>query len=150
MGQSAFQNTNIHIPIHHHCRLQRHHHRRRQHYCQHHHHVGFYGKSSIPFVPSCARRTAVRLYARLVHLPRSSVGVALRWRACSAQFVVLAMSPIPVVHCTHANLRFRLSTFRAFWTSPLPLPWATVVTRLRRTSLSVSGPSATRRALDWS
>ena len=59
-------------------------------------------------------------------------------------------SSIPVVRHTYANLRYRPSTFRAFRTSPPPPPRATVVTRLRRTSLSVSGPSATRRALGQS
>ena len=60
-----------------------------------------------------------------------------------------AKSSIPVVRCTHANLRYRPSTFRAFQTSPLPQQ-ATVATRLRRASPSVSGPSATRRALGQS
>ena len=143
-GQSAFQNANIHIPIHHHHRLRRHHHCCHQHHHQHHHHVGFYGKSLIPFIPSCVRCTVVQLCACLVRLPQSSMGVALRWRACSAQFVILTMLPIPVVRCTLANLRFRPSTFCAFQTSPLPLPRATVATRLRQISLSVSGPSAMR------
>ena len=83
---------------------------------------------------------------------QSSVGVALRWRAwrsCSAQFVVLAMLSIPVVHCMHANLRYRRSTFLVFRTSPLPQR-ATVATHLRQASPLVSGPSATRRALGQS
>ena len=60
------------------------------------------------------------------------------------------MSSIPVVCCTYANLRYRPSTFRTFQTSPPPPPWATVATRLHRASLSVSGSSATRRALGQS
>ena len=57
------------------------------------------------------------------------------------------MSSIPVVRRTFANLQYRPSTSRAFRTSPPPPPRATVATRLRRASLSVLEPSATRRAL---
>ena len=57
-----------------------------------------------------------------------------------------AMSSIPVVRCMYANLWYRQSTLFTF---PL-LQWpqqATVATCLRRASLSISGLSATRKAL---
>ena len=60
---------------------------------------------------------------------------------------LFATSSLSVIRRTFANLRYRLSTSRAFWTSLPPPPRATVATRLRQTSLSVSGPNAMRRAL---
>ena len=60
------------------------------------------------------------------------------------------MLSIPVVRHTYANLQYRPLTFLVVRTSPLPPPQATVATRLCRASLSVSGPSVTRRALGQS
>ena len=55
-----------------------------------------------------------------------------------------------VVCRTYANLRYRQSTSPpGFWTLR-PQRWATVATCLRQTSPSVSGPSATRKALGQS
>ena len=64
-------------------------------------------------------------------------------RTICCLFTTLSLS---VVHHTLANLQYRLLTFRVFWTSPLPQR-ATVATCIRRASLSVSKPSAMRRAL---
>ena len=55
-----------------------------------------------------------------------------------------------VVHCTHANLRYRQSTLPLGFPTLRPQWQATVVTRLHQANLLVSGPSATKRALGQS
>ena len=82
---------------------------------------------------------------------QSSVGVALQWgvwQSRSAQFVAYLQCRPHLLYVVYsANLRYRPLTFLVVWTSP-PLPLqVTVATRLHRASLSVSEPSATRRAL---
>ena len=62
---------------------------------------------------------------------------------------LFAMLFQPVVCCIRANLHYRPSTFLVVRTSPL-LPRAMVATCLCQISLSVSGPSAMRRALGQS
>ena len=109
---------------------------------------------SYQFPFPCAHRTCHTPVRRLVHTLCAilrgggpAVGnVAILQRTICHPFTML---PPPVVRCTYANLQCRLSTFLAF----LTLPWlqrATVATHFRRASPSISGPSATKRALGWS
>ena len=87
------------------------------------------------------------------------MGVALRWGArqsCSARLVVclrrrpFATLSIPVVRCMNANLQYRQSTLPPGFQILRLQRRTTVATRLRQRSPSVSGPSATRRALGQS
>ena len=148
-GQSASQNVNIHIHI---CiRI-----------CLRHRHrtiqtittvINFCTMSVFTVSPRflVSRRThVVLLYARA----HASYALAAILRGGgpaveSAQRTIcclFATSSPSIVHCTLANLRYRPLIFRVFRTSPPPQR-AMVVTRLRRASLLVSEPSATRRAL---
>ena len=110
---------------------------------------------------SCSARLVVRLQCRLLQhrlFATSSVCNVVRLQRCP--FATLSVCNVVRLQCrpsllyvvrrTHANLQYRQSTSPpGFWTSR-PQRWATVATRLRQTSPSVSGPSATRKALGQS
>ena len=99
---------------------------------------------------SCSAQLVVCLRCRplqrrlLQHCPFATSSV------CNVVRLRRRLSLLYIVHCMHANLRYRQSTSPpGFWTSR-PQRWATVVTRLQQTSPLVSGPSVTRKALGWS